>query len=1147
MKISKIVGAILITLVSVTSVFIYPVTTKAAVVLTDDFAGTTINTVKWTEIDSAGLGGTVGDVRQNEVLTIANSFSSPNWGQRALVSKDVFAKESLELSVRTSAVTTTLFGYGDYNFTDSGTTAFVVVITPNAATYLRAYSNGSYTEQSCGVSFAEGTNFKLLVYADGFGLHKNGSNQCTFTNGVVVDDRPMFLQSINSGTTFDNVSVDGTVTTPVAPDAPTSLNATGLNVRATLSWTAPASDGGSAVTDYLVEYKLSSEPTTWSTFADGTSTSTSATVTGLTNNSAYDFRVSATNAYGTSVPSATDSATPVPPTVPDAPTIGAATGGAGQASVTFSAPAFNGDSAITSYTVTSSPGGITATGGSSPITVTGLTNETAYTFTVKATNAVGDSAASAASNSVTPSLYATRLSDDFTGTTINTTYWSEVDPGGIGGTVGDVRQNGSVTVTNSYSNPNWGLRGLVSQDIYLADSLELTTVINPVGISILGYGDIDFTDVSSKAFLIYVNGAYQFADGPVPNVDAVVWDGGVATSIDCGYAYGEPNTYKLKVTETGFQVLKNGVAQCSVATDVEVTERPMFLQSNSSSTTFDNALVYGRLATAAVSEVPSTLTATALNASASLAWTVPSFDHGSKITDYVIEYKLTSSGVWLTFADGTSRATTATVTGLANGFSYDFRVSAINSSGTSAPSATASATTDGTAPTISNIVATPSDASAVITWTTNELASSFVQYGRSSGYDISTAETDTAPRVLSHSVTLPSLVPCASYFYRVKSNDANSNLATSASQRFVTTGCVGSAAVLTQDQGTITDAAGGAVELNTGSNSIGITIPAGAAGADAVFQIKQLDQDTALDSVGIPTGVVPAGDNTYDLKSLTDVETAISSFSQPITITLDYQDSDVTGLDESTLDIYHYSSGVWSDLSDCVVDPLTNSITCSTTGFSVFSLFASAPVSSGGSSGSVVNGSRKGVNILTADGTIYTLTADGKRRPYTSAGAYLSYGFNTWANVVPARTSELALPVGEFIPPRDGSIICSDRGSDKGTCYLITGAQKAGFTSNAIFKALGFSYSNALYGDVSFLTNASNIATSNEAHRKGVLVNNKGTLQVVGYAELIGIPSMAVLSSWGYNPITAVIANSYDKLLSQTQVLSDRLAGVLGF
>jgi len=90
------------------------------------------------------------------------------------------------------------------------------------------------------------------------------------------------------------------------------------------------------------------------------------------------------------------------PTFPGAPTIGTATGGNAQASVTFTAPASTGGSSITSYTVTSSPGGLTGTGASSPITVTGLTNGTAYTFTVQATSfATGP--ASAASNSVTPS------------------------------------------------------------------------------------------------------------------------------------------------------------------------------------------------------------------------------------------------------------------------------------------------------------------------------------------------------------------------------------------------------------------------------------------------------------------------------------------------------------------------------------------------------------------------------------------------------------------------------------------------------------------------------------------------------------------------------------------------------------------------
>ncbi len=88
--------------------------------------------------------------------------------------------------------------------------------------------------------------------------------------------------------------------------------------------------------------------------------------------------------------------------VTNAPTIGLATAGDAQASVAFTAPISNGGSAITGYTVTSSPGSLTGTGASSPIAVTGLTNGTAYTFTVTATNAAGTGLASVASNAVTP-------------------------------------------------------------------------------------------------------------------------------------------------------------------------------------------------------------------------------------------------------------------------------------------------------------------------------------------------------------------------------------------------------------------------------------------------------------------------------------------------------------------------------------------------------------------------------------------------------------------------------------------------------------------------------------------------------------------------------------------------------------------------
>ena len=87
------------------------------------------------------------------------------------------------------------------------------------------------------------------------------------------------------------------------------------------------------------------------------------------------------------------------PTAPGTPT---ATGGNAVATVSFAAPSYLGKTGTVAYTVTSSPGGITASG-ISPITVTGLTNGTAYTFTVRGTTDYGVvSNASAASNSVTP-------------------------------------------------------------------------------------------------------------------------------------------------------------------------------------------------------------------------------------------------------------------------------------------------------------------------------------------------------------------------------------------------------------------------------------------------------------------------------------------------------------------------------------------------------------------------------------------------------------------------------------------------------------------------------------------------------------------------------------------------------------------------
>jgi hypothetical protein len=194
-------------------------------------------------------------------------------------------------------------------------------------------------------------------------------------------------------------------TAPTVPAAPSILrNATGGNGEATVSWTPPASDGGAAITGYVVTpyvgfYALSSV-----TFA---SPATTQTVTGLTNGITYRFKVAALNAAGTGPASkVTNPVTPAA-TVPGAPTIGAATAGNAQATVSWTAPASDGGAAITGYVVTPYIGyyPLPSRSFSSTATtqmVTGLTNGTQYRFRVQAINAVGTGGYSKVTNPVTP-------------------------------------------------------------------------------------------------------------------------------------------------------------------------------------------------------------------------------------------------------------------------------------------------------------------------------------------------------------------------------------------------------------------------------------------------------------------------------------------------------------------------------------------------------------------------------------------------------------------------------------------------------------------------------------------------------------------------------------------------------------------------
>ncbi len=180
------------------------------------------------------------------------------------------------------------------------------------------------------------------------------------------------------------------------PNAPTGLTVTGGNAQATLSWTAPTGVISQApITDYAVQFS-SNSGSSWTTVADGTSATASAVVTGLTNGTAYVFRVAAVNAVGTGTyTAASSSVTPAAGTPPNAPTGLTATAGNAQIALAWTAPSAPGTSAITGYSVEYTPSGGSAqtvsTGSTSAsYTLTGLTNGTSHSVRVRAVSAAGN-------------------------------------------------------------------------------------------------------------------------------------------------------------------------------------------------------------------------------------------------------------------------------------------------------------------------------------------------------------------------------------------------------------------------------------------------------------------------------------------------------------------------------------------------------------------------------------------------------------------------------------------------------------------------------------------------------------------------------------------------------------------------------------
>ena len=226
----------------------------------------------------------------------------------------------------------------------------------------------------------------------------NTSRSYTMT-GLSTTTRYYFRVAAKNAAGAGPRSTSASAIARVAPSAPRSLTLTPSSGQIRLTWLAPSSNGGAAVTDYVIQ-RSPNGSTNWTPLADGVNTMTAYTASGLANGTRYYFRVLAVNVVGRSPASNVPSS--VPRTVPSAPrSLTALPARSGQVRLSWLAPSSNGGSAINDYVIQRSPTGTgswtTIADGVSTSTsymVGGLTNGVRYYFRVVAHNPAGNGPAS---------------------------------------------------------------------------------------------------------------------------------------------------------------------------------------------------------------------------------------------------------------------------------------------------------------------------------------------------------------------------------------------------------------------------------------------------------------------------------------------------------------------------------------------------------------------------------------------------------------------------------------------------------------------------------------------------------------------------------------------------------------------------------
>ncbi|MEV4752506.1 fibronectin type III domain-containing protein [Streptosporangium sp. NPDC049248] len=536
---------------------------------------------------------------------------------------------------------------------------------------------------------ADAQSWQVLELSGGTRLKNKASNLCAAVKDAALTN---MAQIIQIACATKDAQIWAITALGGLPGAPTAVQGTAGDRQATVTWTAPADTGGMALTGYTVTATPGGRTATVSGQA------TTATVTGLTNGTNYTFTVVAANAAGSGPASQpSPGVTPVGPPAP--PTAVTATAGDRQVIVTWTAPADTGGSPITGYTVTTTPGNTATTvaGTTLTATITGLTNGTSYTFTVKAKNAVGTGTASASSSPATPNTTPgapTNVTANGGDGKATVSWTAPADTGGspiTGYTV--TTTPGGTTLVVTADRTSATVTGLANGTTYTFTVTARTTAgpgpesapSNPV---IPAPGLEAPTDVTAVPGDRQATVSWTAPGGTVTGYTITAAPGGRTATVS-----GQATT----ATVTG---LTNGTAYTFtvVATNGQTTG-----PASQPSTAVTPAGPPG---------APTTVTVEGGDGKATVSWTAPADTGGKPVTGYTVT--ATPGGRTATVSGQT---TTATVTGLTNGTAYTFTVTATNTAGTSEPSApSASVTPIGKPSPPTAVTATAGDGSATVSW-----------------------------------------------------------------------------------------------------------------------------------------------------------------------------------------------------------------------------------------------------------------------------------------------------------------------------------------------------------------------------------------------------------------------------------------------